>query len=159
MLRIRTIKQLVYSHFMKRTKSQFISSRNLRKFEKPDPSTAKILHALNDVARQFKEIAYVFDHSTTKMILGVYVGNGLVPKSFVRMSICAKLPEFSFRFDSRFPWSTLLPGFHRESAGGPVPDHPRCHLEQLALLFCLLLQRHATTRGELSAKKSVGQMT
>lgn len=36
----------------------------------------KVLYALNDVARQFTEISYVIDHSTTKMILGVYVGEG-----------------------------------------------------------------------------------
>ena len=72
-LRLRAINQMVCGFFIRKTKSSFSCPNNLIKFDKLNPITAKMLHSLNDVARQCKEINAVLDNSTSKMILGVYI--------------------------------------------------------------------------------------
>ena len=73
-LRFQSINRMVYEHFMKGTENPYLCPSKQIRFEKPSPRTAKMLHALNDLARQTKEINLVLDKSASKMILGVYIG-------------------------------------------------------------------------------------
>lgn len=95
MLRVKAIEQMIRKRFARRLPS----ANGSMKFGKERPATFKILYALNDFARQFKQMNQILDSSLSKIILGDFIAFYALPYFIVfaenplviRLSICAMI--------------------------------------------------------------------